>query len=501
MDGLDLDFDFGWMPLDGADPLLVLDSLDDAEARLRRRTRDGDDDELLLRALQLAAAGHYANGRIEPCDLALAGAGEVAARLEPPVPTWEIDLGRGLRRFDRGDRAGGEALVRRAGAAARLLRPDLHVAVEMVGLVVAEWIFDGDTRVGRLAFEATQRAMPRGFAAAFVVFAAAFEGDREFATAELEAMLAGGIQPLRSPDSCLPVGLWALALAATRLGDRAAGDRLRPWFEPLRRRIIAPVPVVGFGHPGEWHVGRLEMLAGRLDAAVAALRAAAAQAEACGLVWARGQALVDLARAQHRQGDAAGAAEALAAARAIGRRFGLGWTLLAAAEARAEIEGHEPPARVAASAGVSRLRALAARGGRRVLAAMVEGLDDVALERRFAAPGSQRNLLRAMTQTFQPVRACGFSGLVAYELEPRAVAADGDAPRRWAMELDAEAGEARLLEPAPARVDVTIRAGLAEWVRIVAGVEDALTAMVAGRCSVEGDVVLAVRLEAMFGAA
>jgi len=31
-------------------------------------------------------------------------------------------------------------------------------------------------------------------------------------------------------------------------------------------------------------------------------------------------------------------------------------------------------------------------------------------------------------------------------------------------------------------------------------VQDPLTAMVAGRCSVEGDVILAVRLEAMFGA-
>jgi hypothetical protein len=36
-------------------------------------------------------------------------------------------------------------------------------------------------------------------------------------------------------------------------------------------------------------------------------------------------------------------------------------------------------------------------------------------------------------------------------------------------------------------------------VRVVAGVQDGLTAMVAGRCSVEGDVVLAIRQEAMFG--
>ena len=40
----------------------------------------------------------------------------------------------------------------------------------------------------------------------------------------------------------------------------------------------------------------------------------------------------------------------------------------------------------------------------------------------------------------------------------------------------------------------------AEWVRVSAGVENAITAMAAGRFSVEGDVILASRLEAMFGA-
>jgi putative sterol carrier protein len=37
-------------------------------------------------------------------------------------------------------------------------------------------------------------------------------------------------------------------------------------------------------------------------------------------------------------------------------------------------------------------------------------------------------------------------------------------------------------------------------VRVSAGVENAITAMAAGRFSVEGDVILASRLEAMFGA-
>ncbi len=35
---------------------------------------------------------------------------------------------------------------------------------------------------------------------------------------------------------------------------------------------------------------------------------------------------------------------------------------------------------------------------------------------------------------------------------------------------------------------------------VVAGVQSPLTAMVAGRCSIEGNLALAVRPEAMFGA-
>ena len=119
---------------------------------------------------------------------------------------------------------------------------------------------------------------------------------------------------------------------------------------------------------------------------------------------------------------------------------------------------------------------------------MVRGLEDEALERRFAEPRRQRALLRAMARGFQPAHAGGFRGVIAYELEPFAIEAPPDAPWRWAIEVDSAAGRARLLEPAPLDAAVTIHFGLAEWVRVIAGVQNALTRMVAGRCSVEGDV-------------
>jgi hypothetical protein len=104
--------------------------------------------------------------------------------------------------------------------------------------------------------------------------------------------------------------------------------------------------------------------------------------------------------------------------------------------------------------------------------------------------------LRAAARGFQPAHSGGFCGIIAYELEPYAI----EAPWRWAIEVDSKAGRAGLVEPAPLDAAVTIHAGLAEWVRVSAGVQDAVTAMTVGHFSVEGDVILTARLEAMFGA-
>ena len=43
--------------------------------------------------------------------------------------------------------------------------------------------------------------------------------------------------------------------------------------------------------------------------------------------------------------------------------------------------------------------------------------------------------------------------------------------------------------------------GLADWIRVIAGEQDPVTSMAAGRCRVEGDLLVAALLEPMFGAA
>jgi class 3 adenylate cyclase/tetratricopeptide (TPR) repeat protein len=481
------------------DPLRVFDHFE-ALLPILELAEECDREDLLFRTVQLSAFGYYVLGRIDDCDRAVERMGEIAQRLGSPRFTWEVDLNRGMRLLDRGDREGGVDLVQRAGAVVRRLRPDIHIAIATFGLLTTEWFFDGEVAMSRSVYEAMERVLPRGLITTFVALAAAMEGDLETARRTMRALLTDDLESLRRPDGHMPTALWALALTATLVGDREAGARLRPLFEPLRPYVISPAPALGFGQLSEWHIGRLELLADRPGAAVPELRAAVERADANEIVTAAGLARADLAVALHRQGDVDGAAEALGEAESLAERYGIDWSIRAAAEARAEIEGREPMAKTPAVRRIRPIRALASRGGRHALAAMVGGLDDGDLERRFADPRRQRRLLKALARGFQPSQAGGFSGVIAYELEPFSIEPPPDAPWRWAVQVDSHAGRARLLEPAPLDAAVTIHIGLADWVRVIAGVEDALTVMVAGHCSIEGDVVLAMRLEDMFGA-
>jgi hypothetical protein len=327
----------------------------------------------------------------------------------------------------------------------------------------------------------------------------AADGDHEAARSQLRALLTDDLELVRYPDIHLPAALCFLSQAAAIAGDREAGARLRPLIEPMRSHLVSAVPAVGCGLLPEWAIGELELLAGRPDAAVKELRDAVAKADRLDLVWASASFRADLAVALHRSGDAREAEAVLAEAESLADRYGVGWAARRAVEVRAEIEGRALPAPARAGGRSRPIRALATRGRRRALAAVVRDLDDAELERRFVEPRRQRALMRALARAFQPAQAGGFNGVIAYELEPFAIEAPPEAPWRWALEVDSAAGRARLLEPAPLDAAVTIHLGLADWARVMAGTESALSVIVSGRCSVEGDVLVAARLEAMFG--
>jgi len=483
-------------------PLSVLDRVGQFLELSDLAERCGRED-LLFRAVGWSIAARYTLGQMAECDRAIEHAAEIAERLGSPRFSWEVDTYRAFRLIDLGDRAGAEALLRVAGATLRRLRPDIHMTVELLTLLRIKWIYDGDVATARAAAEASEAGVGLGVLSAVITAYAALDGDHETARRRLASEHAGGFEELRRPDTQVPVGLCLLALAATLSGDRAAGERLRPLFEPLRGYVMCLAPAIYFGYIAEWLVGRLEMLAGSYDAAVDELRAAVARADALRLTWLRAWARVDLALALHRRGgdgDGEEARAALAESDEISERHAMRWVHSQATVARAELEGRLAPRTTLANERTRPIRALTARTGRRALAAMVRGHDDEVLERRFSDPRRQRALLRAAARSFQPAYSGGFSGVIAYELEPYVIEAPAEAPWRWAIEVDSNAGRARLLEPAPLEAALTIRAGLADWVRVSAGVQEAVTAMAMGRFSVEGDVILAVRMEAMFGA-
>ena len=307
---------------------------------------------------------------------------------------------------------------------------------------------------------------------------------------ESAAMLEQAVSERFEHVSLVPERSTALAFyaeAAVQTADAAAAVILYELIEPWAEQTVY-TGAAGNGHARMW-LGLLAAVLGRHQQADEHLQFACEFQEANDMpLWAA-RAQLGWAESLAARGETDAAQEHAARALELSREHGYGLFEQPAETAPASASQHVRP-----------VRALTARTGRRALAAMVRGQDDESLERRFAEPRRQRALLRATARGFQPAHAEGFCGVVAYELQPFAIEPPPEAPWRWAIEVDSVRGRARLLEPAPAEAAVTIHAGLAEWVRVSAGVEDPFTAMAGGRFSIEGDVLLAARLEAMFGA-
>jgi class 3 adenylate cyclase/tetratricopeptide (TPR) repeat protein len=484
------------------DPMSYIGRFAEEALELTRIAEGCGRDDLLFRVVEWSLVAHYVRGDIVECDRGVERAAEIATRLGSPRFTWEVDVNRALRFLDRGDRVRGEALLHSAGRTVRRLRPDIHMAVELTLRMFNSWLFDGETATLHTGYAAMDAVVPMGGISALHTIAAALDGDYGVVAQRMEHQLAGDLSSIRRPDFHLPTSLCFLAMAATLSGNCGAGKRLRALLEPLRPYLLTLGPAIYSGHVVEWHIGRLELLADRPEAAVSELRTAVERTDALGLAWLTGWSRVDLAVAYHRRGDSGDRERALATlaeGEALAEGFGMRGVQQQAALARAELEGREPPPRRSATEHTRPMRALTARTGRRALAAMVRDQDDETLERRFREPRRQRGLLRAMARGFQPARAGGFRGVIAFELEPYAIEAPPEAPWRWAIEVDSAAAHARLLEPAPLEAAMTVYFGLADWVRVIAGVRSAVTVVAAGRGSVEGDIILAARLEAMFG--
>jgi hypothetical protein len=124
--------------------------------------------------------------------------------------------------------------------------------------------------------------------------------------------------------------------------------------------------------------------------------------------------------------------------------------------------------------------------------AFVRRSSDRRLERTVGSGRGLAVVFGAMSRAYRPERANGWRGDIRYELKP----ARGD-PRTWTVSCGDHGARARpAAAPDPA---LTIRLGLADFIRLAARDLDPAKALLSGRMDLEGDFDVAVRLGDMFG--
>lgn len=124
--------------------------------------------------------------------------------------------------------------------------------------------------------------------------------------------------------------------------------------------------------------------------------------------------------------------------------------------------------------------------------AFVRRSSDRRLERTVGSARGLKVVFGAMTRAYVPERAAGWNGDIRYELTGA-----GGAVRTWTVSCDDAGARARAAAaPDPA---LTVRLGLADFVRLAGRDLDPVKALLTGRMDLEGDFDVAVRLGEMFG--
>jgi alkanesulfonate monooxygenase SsuD/methylene tetrahydromethanopterin reductase-like flavin-dependent oxidoreductase (luciferase family)/putative sterol carrier protein len=133
-----------------------------------------------------------------------------------------------------------------------------------------------------------------------------------------------------------------------------------------------------------------------------------------------------------------------------------------------------------------------ADGGERAFQAFVRRTGDRPLERTAGSERGLRLVFGAMEQAYEPANAHGFAGELQYDLRR----SDGRLVQ-WTIALDEQQATAR---PGPAAAPaLTLKLGVADFLRMAAGDLDAGKALLTGRLDLAGDFSLAQKLGEMFG--
>lgn len=129
----------------------------------------------------------------------------------------------------------------------------------------------------------------------------------------------------------------------------------------------------------------------------------------------------------------------------------------------------------------------------RAVAAATARASDRLLERTLGRPRGLRAIFKAMAKRFVPAAAEGFVGSVTYELRGQ-----DSIVRVWTVQITPTQAipiKGRLADSA-----LTIKVGLADFIRISAGELKPVDLVMSGRMQLEGDFMLAAKLGPMFGA-
>jgi alkanesulfonate monooxygenase SsuD/methylene tetrahydromethanopterin reductase-like flavin-dependent oxidoreductase (luciferase family) len=141
---------------------------------------------------------------------------------------------------------------------------------------------------------------------------------------------------------------------------------------------------------------------------------------------------------------------------------------------------------------VAALQGVLAERGEQAFRVFVRRSDDRRLERTVGSDRGLKLLFGAMAQAYQPDKSGGFTGELLYELRR----ADG-AVARWTVAIAPDGASARPGDAtAPA---LTMKLGVADFVRMAGRDLDPGKALLTGRMDIEGDLALAARLGEMFG--
>ena len=150
--------------------------------------------------------------------------------------------------------------------------------------------------------------------------------------------------------------------------------------------------------------------------------------------------------------------------------------------------------RAALSRGRHAVRTTARRRAQRELGRWTRSRSDEQIEKRFGSKVAQRAIFSGMARAFEPSMAFGFEGELQFVM---ARPATGGPTQAWTITVTDSKAVAHARPAADPRV--TLRAGVADFVRIATGEANPGALLLDGKLEVEGDLDLAPRLSEMFG--